>query len=58
MLCQVRDVLNHGKQQRKTDIKTDINTNPISCGFFYNLFPLKVRWNNENTEDGAAFNSI
>lgn len=54
MLYQVRDVLNHGKQQQKTDI----NTNPISCGFFYNLFPLKVRWNNENTEDGAAFNSI
>ena len=54
MLCQVRDVLNPGKQQRKTDT----NTNHLSCGFFYNLFPLKVRWNNEHTEDGAAFNSI
>lgn len=54
VLCHVIDVLNHGKQQQKTDI----NTNPLSCGFFYNLFSLKVRLNNENTEAGTAFNPI
>lgn len=42
---------NNNKKQTSIQI-------PLVGDFFYNLFPLKVRWNNENTENGAASNPI